>query len=194
MAKAILFDADGVVIKEHEYFSVRYKRDFGKSLNDDIILNFFKNEYKDTAVGQADLKELLAERIEEWGWDGSVDELLTYWFEGEREVDSDVLTIVKTLRDTGVICCLASDNEAYRAEYLLDVVGLREHFDEVFFSCYVGHTKSELEFFLAIIDRLNVSLDEILYFDDDPKNVEVAKGVGIHGVHYTAVAQLERLV
>ena len=78
MIKAVLLDADGVVIKKHGYFSDRYKKDFGKSLNDNVITNFFKNEYKQTAIGKSDLKELLKKRLNDWGWKETVDELLTY--------------------------------------------------------------------------------------------------------------------
>lgn len=190
MIKAVLLDADGVVIKNHDYFSNRYKKDFGKSLNDDVITNFFRNEYKQTAIGRADLKELLKERLDEWGWKGTVDELLKYWFDGERELDEEVLDIAKKLQEKGIKVCLASDNEKYRAEYLLDEVGLKPLFDDTFFSCFVGYTKSEPEFFKTIIKRLEFKPEEIVYFDDDQKNVDVAKGLGIDARFYKSVDQI----
>jgi putative hydrolase of the HAD superfamily len=184
MKKVVLLDADGVVIKDHDYFSSRYKRDYGKSLNDEVIADFFKNEYKKTAVGKADLKELLGKKLNEWGWKGTVDELLKYWLEGERELNEEVLKVVKKLKGKEIKCYLASDNEKYRAEYLLDEVGLRQHFNDTFFSCFLGHTKSEPEFFEKIIKMLGVKPEEVEYWDDDPGNVKVAKGVGIKGNVY----------
>lgn len=179
MYKAVLIDADGVVIKNHEYFSIRYKRDFGKSLNEEVITSFFKNEYKLAAIGKSDLKELLKERLDKWGWKGSLDELLKYWFEGERELDENVLEVARQLRIKGIKVCLVSDNEKYRAEYLINEVGLKKYFDYTFFSCNLGYTKSDPEFFKAVIKILNLKPQEIVYFDDDPKNVAVAKSVGI---------------
>jgi putative hydrolase of the HAD superfamily len=193
MIKAVLLDADGVVIKNHDYFSNRYKKDFGKSLNDDVITNFFNNEYKQTAIGKADLKQLLKERLNEWEWEGTVDELLKYWFEGEREVDKEVLDIANKLREKGIKVYLASDNEKYRAEYLLNKVGLKDKFDETFFSCFLGYTKSGTEFFKAIVKKLNLNPDEIVYFDDDLKNVNVAKKVGIKALVYQNSKQLNSL-
>lgn len=194
MIKAVILDVDGVAIKDHEYFSIRYKKDFGKSLNDDVITNFFKNEYKQTAIGKDNLKKLLEERVNEWGWKGTVHELLDYWFEGERELDEEVLDISKKLRDKGIKVCLASDNEKYRAEYLLNEIGLKNNFDETFFSCFLGHTKSEPEFFKAVVKKLKLKPEEILYFDNDLKNVDVAKSVGINARVYKSVSQLEKLL
>ncbi|MBN1168476.1 HAD-IA family hydrolase [Candidatus Woesebacteria bacterium] len=192
--KAVILDADGVVIKDHEYFSVRYKRDFGKSLKDEVITNFFKNEYKKTAVGKADLKELLEKRLDEWGWKGTVDELLKYWFEGERDVNKKVLEIAKNLREKGVKIGLASDNERYRAEYLFDEVGLEYYFDYMFFSCFLGFTKSDPKFFEYVINKLKFKPQQIIYFDDDQENVDVAKGVGIDARLYESVSQLSELL
>ena len=194
MIKALVLDADGVVIKDHEYFSVRYTRDFGKSLNDDVITNFFKNEYKKTAVGKADLKVLLEERLDEWGWKGTVDELLEFWFEGERDVDEKVLDVAKSLREKGVKIGLASDNEQYRAKYLHTEVGLESYFDYMFFSCFLGYTKSDPEFFKYIIDKLKFKPEEIVFFDDDQKNVDVAKGLGIDARLYRSTEQLKDLL
>jgi len=193
MIKALILDADGVVIKDHEYFSVRYKRDFGKSLNDEVITNFFRNEFRKASIGKADLKELLKERFNEWGWKGTFNELLEYWFRGERALDERVLEITKKLRSKGIKVCLASDNEKYRAEYLLNEVGLKSQFDDTFFSCSLGHTKSEPEFFQAVIKKLKLKPEEIVYFDDDPKNVANAKKVGIDARVYKSVSQLEKL-
>jgi len=194
MIKAVLLDADGVVIKNHDYFSNRYKKDYGKSLNDDVIVNFFRNEYKQTAIGKANLKELLKERLDEWGWKGSVDELLKYWFEGEKELDDEVLRAVNKLREKGVKVCLASDNEKYRAEYLLNTVGIKPLFDDTFFSCFVGYTKSEPEFFKAIIESLNLKPEEIVYFDDDQKNVDIAKELGIDARFYDSISQIKEFL
>ncbi len=184
MIKALLLDADGVVIKKHDYFSNRYKKNFGRSLNDDGITNFFRNDYKKTAAGKADLKELLRGRLDSRSWNGTVDDLLKYWFEGERELDDEILTVVKSLKSKGVNCYLVSDNEKYRADYLLNKVGIKRYFDDTFFSCFVGYTKSEPDFFKAVIKKLKLKPEEIDYWDDDPKNVEVAKSVGINGKVY----------
>ena len=95
-----------------------------------------------------------------------------------------ILETAKKLREDGIKCYILSDHSRYRADDLMDNVGLSKHFDGGFFSGYVGHTKSDSEFFKHILEKLNVNSSEVLYFDDDPQNMEVAKSVGLNAFFY----------
>jgi putative hydrolase of the HAD superfamily len=184
MIKAILFDADGVVIAgRHKYFSDRLSEEH--SIPVEKIMPFFKNEFGLCSVGQADLKEVLPIYLEEWKWKGSIDEFLHYWFAGENELDIQVLNEVDSQREAGIACYLATDQEKYRAAYLMNALDLGDHFDGAFFSCDLGFKKSQSEFFQSIINKLKVNPEEILYWDDDQKNVDVASSLGIQGKFYT---------
>jgi putative hydrolase of the HAD superfamily len=122
--------------------------------------------------------------LEKWGWKGTVDNFLKYWFEGERETDQRILDLVQTLRAQGAKVYLASDNEKNRAKYIMEEVGLGEKFDGGFFSSHLGVTKSEPAFFEHIAQELGVQPSQLEYWDDDPKNVEVAKQVGVQANVY----------
>ncbi len=45
--------------------------------------------------------------------------------------------------------------------------------------------KSESEFFNEVIQKLGLKPEELMYWDDDNANVEVAKSVGICAFTYT---------
>ena len=193
MGKGMLLDADGVVIRpRNKYFSETYSEDYGVPIDD--IIPFFKGEYKQAAVGKVDIKDVLPPYLSKWGWKGTVDEFLKYWFENERDIDEKVIEFVGDLRHRGVKVYLVSDNEKYRAGYLMEDVGLKDKFDGAFFSCDVGHTKSDPEFFQKIIKTLKIKPQEMEYWDDDPKNIEVAKGVGIQGNVYTSFEEFKEEV
>jgi len=190
MSKEILLDADGVVIRpRHKYFSEKFSEDYGIPLDD--ILPFFKGEYKQTAIGEVDIREVLPPYLEKWGWKGTVDDFLQYWYEGERDVDGRVLEAVRGLRESGARVYLASDNEAGRAKYLMEEVGLQNDFDGGFFSSDLGVTKSQPEFFEKVADKLQVEPSQIDYWDDDPKNVEVAISVGVNAHTYADFNEFE---
>lgn len=71
--KAILFDLDGVV-NNSRYFSEIYSEKYNVPLEN--VQKIFEDGRKDlTNVGKADLKELMAEVLDEWQWKGSVNEL-----------------------------------------------------------------------------------------------------------------------
>lgn len=179
MKRIIIFDADEVVIKREMYFSQRLARDF--DIPEEKIMEFFRKEYKDCAVGKADLKKVLKKYIDDWGWKGSVDDLLKYWFEGEREIDKEMAHEIKSLRAKGYICCLATNNEIYRTKYLVDEVGLGNLFDHIFSSSEVGHLKSENEFWKYVEKKLESNLDDIIVWDSDEKNIKKVSELGMKG-------------
>ena len=59
--KAIIFDADGVVINSPEMFSIQYQKAFG--ISNDVMLPFFEGIFQDCLKGKADLKEELKHHL-----------------------------------------------------------------------------------------------------------------------------------
>ena len=192
MIKTILIDADGVVLKPRDkFFSQRMNEDFGVPI--EKVIPFFKNEYKQVVIGKADMKESVQKYLADWNWDKSVDELLQYWFGYENKIDQEVLNFVDELRAKGHKCYVVSDHSAYRADNLMKEVGLEKHFDGSFFSGYVGYTKEEPEFFAKVLEKLGLQKDEVLFIDDDPKNVEIAESVGIPSQVFKSISEIQLL-
>jgi putative hydrolase of the HAD superfamily len=189
MTKAILFDADGVVIMPHPYFSKRLQDEFGIPL--EKVLPFFLNEFKACAIGKADLKIEIAKYLPEWSWSKPLDELLDIWFLGESTVSEEILDMVDQSRSKEIKCYLVSDNEKYRADYITNEMGLKKHFDGMFFSCNLGCTKSDPRFFEKTMAELKLQPGDIMYWDDDLKNVEIAKAEGIDARFYESVDLLK---
>ena len=184
MGREILLDTDGVVIRpRHKYFSEKFSEEYEIPLEE--ILTFFKGEFKKAVVGEVGIKEVLPDYLTKWGWKGTIDEFLQYWYEGEKDVDENILQEVRTLRQNGTRVHMVSDNEAGRTKYLMEQVGLEKEFDQSFFSSDLGITKSDSQFFQEVVAKLKVAPGEIEYWDDDPKNVAVAEGIGIKGHVYT---------
>lgn len=179
--KHILLDIDGVLIEREKYFSERLAQEQEIDLN--LVTPFFKNEFRFCVTGNADLKDELLKYIEVWGWLGSIDDLLLYWFSSESKLNKKLLEIIDKVRES-VNVSLVSDQEKYRAEYLLDDLDLAKHSDEAFFSCDLGVTKNEKAFFEKVLLALNAKPQEVIYFDDDPKNIEVAQDLGINAKLY----------
>lgn len=196
MIKEILLDADGLVIAKHDYFSQRLVDE--KGAPPEKVMPFFKGEFGLCTVGKADLKDCLEKYLADWNWSGSVDELLNYWFSGEAATDEQVLQVVDTLKSNGIKVYLASDNEKYRAEYVRNEMGLESRFDGVFFSCDLGFKKSQPEFFQEVLKKLGINPQDLAFWDDDSKNVEVAKSLGLQANAFTSFEefnqQLKQLV
>jgi putative hydrolase of the HAD superfamily len=186
MIKTVLFDADGVLINGG-LFSVQLKRDFGLTIPND----FFENEFQPALIGKSDLKEILADKVKEWGWKKSVDDLLDYWFKAEHQIDQELIKIVKKLKAKGIMCVVVTNQEKYRAKYITEQMGFGELFDGVFASGNIGFKKPQEQFFQYVLDHVKCNGDETIYFDDSPGYLDGAKSLGIHAYLYTGIKQLK---
>ncbi len=185
MIKVIIFDADGVLVKSERKFSHMLESEHG--ISKETTRAFFEGPFQECLTGEKDLKEAIVSYLPEWGWKDGADKLLAYWFELERNIDEEIVRYISELRKQGVICMLATNNEKYRFQYMLENMGLAEVFDKTYSSAHLGHKKPNQEFFSKIFQELeNVEKDEIIFFDDAPENIQGAKDFGIHAELYTS--------
>ncbi|MCC6323624.1 HAD-IA family hydrolase [Candidatus Nomurabacteria bacterium] len=190
MIKVILFDADGVLVNG-ERFSVVLEREHGISINK--TLPFFNGEFQNCLIGNADLKETVEPHLSDWGWEQGTDAFLDYWFNAEHTINEELIEYIQELRQKGIQCFVATNNEKYRFGYMLDKMGFAKSFDKTYSSAHLGSKKPDLEFFQKIYNELeNVGKDEILFIDDDHKNVENAKEFGINAEIYQSVDQIKK--
>ena len=190
MIKAVIFDTDGMVIHRDVYFSQRFSQEFGVPI--EKVLPFFNKDFQLCLVGKADLKKELAKYLNQWDWKKSVDDLLTFWFEHESNLDKKILESVKVLRNSGISCYLDTNNEKYRVQYLFENLELRRLFDGAFSSAELGFLKPQQEFWSTIHEHLGKpNKSEVLVWDDDEENVESAKKFGFHAEFYSGLEAYE---
>jgi putative hydrolase of the HAD superfamily len=183
MTKAILFDLDGVVITGNsKRFSERLSEKLGLPL--EAISEFFTGDFRECSFGRADLKQKIAPYLARWRYEGTVDDLLKFWFENEGVPNDEVLKIIADLRSKGIRCFIATRQEKYRKEYLLNSVGLGEKFDGIFCTCDIGYDKSERGYWDYVFKELDLKPEEIMFFCDRKKNVETAESLGIQAYLY----------
>lgn len=99
-------------------------------------------------------------------------------------VDADLLALVRDLKAEGHKVGLMSNNSLH----LLTVMqerGLDGLFDATVISAQIGIMKPAPEAFHAILDRLGVRAPDSVFIDDFPRNVEGARAVGMHAIHFT---------
>ncbi len=190
MIKALLIDGDGATIKKTKYFSDVYAEEY--NIPEAKLRPFFKDKFRMCQRGKADLKEEVTPYLKGWGWKGTVDEFLDYWFHTQTIPNQPVLDLLKDIRGRGVKCYLVTDQEKYRANYISNNLKFKEYFDELYYSCDLGYSKSQKEFFEVIIKKLNLKPEEIIYWDDE--DIEMAKEVGINASVYTSFQNFQEEV
>jgi putative hydrolase of the HAD superfamily len=182
MIKTILLDADGVIING-ELFSNVLKRDYGLTKED--TTDFFKGKFLDCLIGKADLKKEIEPFLKIWKINKSVDDFLKYWFESENKINEQLINYINEIKEKGINCYIATNQEKYRTEYLLKQMGFSKIFNKVFSSAQLGYRKPDENFYLSIIDRLKVDKDEIVFWDNSLTHIEAAKQFGIQAELYS---------
>lgn len=175
--KCILFDADGVVIQS-EMFGVHYQKE--NSISPDEMLPFYKGVFQDCLIGKADLKEVIEPWLAKWNWRGRTDDFLKNWFNFENKPDKKILDLIKNLRDQGILCYLATNQEIHRTNYMRNEMGFEKIFDGIFSSAEIGFKKPDQNFYKIILQKLkHLDTKEILYVDDTISHVNAAKSIGL---------------
>lgn len=190
MIKAIIFDADGVLIHRPKYFSEILHDEYGVPL--EKSLEFFSGEFAECLIGKKDLKKVLPKYLKEWGWKKTLEELLTYWFERESKRDEKIIEYVKELKKKGFKIYIGTNNEKYRTDYLSNVLGLGKIAHKVYGSGVVGFAKPDHRFFKHILDEQKLQKEEVLFWDDDKENVKAARDFGINAEVYTNFIDFEK--
>ena len=190
--KAMLFDADGVVVNPAFQFSKLLAEQYG--ITREMTSGFFRGVFNDCLVGRADLKQVLAPFLPEWGWQGTLDEFVHTWLRADDVVDMRLVQAIQHMRQSGMLCCLATNQEANRAEYMKTHMGFAQAFDRLFFSCELGCQKPDPAYFYAIQQALALEPRELLLWDDDQKNVDGARRCGWEAELYSSFESFEEAV
>jgi putative hydrolase of the HAD superfamily len=191
VAETVIFDVDGVLVRGGA-FGERLLREL--RLRRAALDAFWRGPFVQCSLGLSDLKAEVAPFLEEWGYDGSVDDYLEAWFEADSAVNAEVFEEVERLRRRGVPCHVASTQERYRAAYLEGTMGLATRFDRLFFSCRLGVKKPQREFYERVTGELGVAPGSLLFIDDQPANVDAARAAGWNAEVYAFGDDLRALL
>ena len=190
--KAICFDADGVVVNPQMQFSKYLQREHG--ISPEMTRGFFAGVFNDCLVGKVNLKAVLTTFLEDWGWRGTADEFISTWLQLDHVIDVRLIGAIQRLRQHEIVCCLATNQEHYRAEYMKTEMGFQDFFDHLFFSCEVGWQKPDPAYFQYLEKMLNLDKKSILFWDDSPKNIAAARECGWQAEIYTEFDEFEAAI
>ena len=182
MITHLILDADGVLVNGEGFANI-LSRDF--EVDKAKEKEFFTTKFQDCLVGKADLKESVAPYLPSFGWKGTVDEFLEYWFKAEHSLNEDLMEDVRRLRKSGLKVVLATNQEKYRTQYMLEHMGFDGMFDKIYSSAHLGLKKPAVEFFASVVEDMQADKENVLFYDDDQRNIDGALEYGIHAEFYT---------
>lgn len=137
-------------------------------------------------MGKRDLKVVAESFLKDWNWPGTIEDFLNAWFTSAKLSDEPLMDYIQELRRQGTKCFVGTNNEKYRLNYLLNELGFAKSFDKVYGSGEMGFKKPDHQFFEYIIKDQKLKKNEVVFWDDDPENVDSANDYGIRGFLYSS--------
>jgi putative hydrolase of the HAD superfamily len=183
MIQAIVFDADGVLVKPKSWFVTGAHDLYG--VPKDEFMAFIRGDFKRCTTGELDLEVALMPLLERWQVGVSVPEFIGAWLAHENVVDPGMLEEISQLRTWGLPCFVGTNQERNRANFMRLEMGLQLATDGVFASSDLGARKPDRRFFDRLADRLNLEPADLLLWDDSHENVAGARAAGWCAEHFT---------
>ena len=189
--KAIGFDIGGVMLP----YSIPQQKQFIADSIDvelDDVIRAYKKYLPMLEIAALDTEEFWQGLITETGSTADPKKSMHIWTDHyirENPLIPKMLSMVDSLRHQGYGVGILSNIDAAHG-----VINLHrhifEHFDEVLLSYQVGVRKPDSAAFRLLANRLDVELEELIFVDDLPLNVDAAQAIGINAVLFESLEQL----
>lgn len=176
--EVVLFDADGVLqsIPAGRHAALAALLPPGEEGVEEFIQEIFEVE-RPALAGEGDLVRDMQALLRRHGSTAAPCEILRLL--NTIHVHAEILDIVRRIQEIGITCHLTSNQQRHRATYMSEELGYKEHFDQEFYSCDLGHAKPSQEYFEHVLNSIGVPPGRVLFLDDHEVNVSSARKLGI---------------
>lgn len=103
--------------------------------------------------------------------------------------DLQMAELLQELRQRFPLYLLSNIND-YHFRHIEDNFNVSRHFEELILSHEVGYVKPEPEIYHEVLKRSKLDPQHCLFIDDLVPNVQGAKEVGLHAIHFTGIDNL----
>ncbi|MFH1500817.1 MAG: HAD family phosphatase [archaeon] len=184
MAKAVIFDMDGVLIDSTKYiwksfnqllskYNVqipddKVKKYLGRSLRDKIEL--WKKDYN------------IKEKIDPQEFSKSAFVLELKLMKKEVKPNQHLQNLIKKLKQNKIKVAVATSNYIPRASHILELIQVKDKMDTITTLEEIQHHKPHPEIFLKTAEKLEVKPEECIVIEDAVNGIEAAKKANMKAI------------
>ncbi len=195
--KAVIFDLGGVLVRtEDQAPRVALAERLGISRRELNDLVFDSPSAQQASLGQLTAAQHWGAVREALGMPEDGFEAVAQEFWAGDRLDPELVAYIRALRPRYRTALLSNAWDDLRG-YLTGRWGIADAFDELVISAEVGMTKPDPRIYHLVLERLGVQPGEAVFVDDFMENINAARALCIHAIHFQspqqALADLERL-
>ncbi|MGE5298165.1 MAG: HAD-IA family hydrolase [Acidobacteriaceae bacterium] len=191
MIKAVIFDLNGIFIQA-PYLSDRFFSDFGvqKEIFVPRLTKVMDEVRKPDGPG---FYGCWQPALNEWGIKLKEQEFLKYVFKEDRASEK-MIDLARRLKASNIKVFVLSNNYRERSDFYGGYAWIHEVVDKAYYSWQTGFIKPNPEAWKLILRENNLRAEECLFFDDQDKNIDAAKSVGMPAYKFKNEEELERII
>lgn len=190
MIKAILFDYYGVISMVKVTgagFVPRMAKAFSTDI--DTAQKIRETYWRDLQTGELSEEKFWQSVEHDLGKQLTTKQKDIWSSDEERSPNPEILDFAKWLRERGFMTGVFS-NVMPHSLRALRKESVYDGFDPVLFSCEIGMVKPEMDFYQLALDRLNLPAQEVLFIDDQERNLSPARVLHMQTVLATDPKQI----
>jgi epoxide hydrolase-like predicted phosphatase len=186
--RAVFFDLGGVILRtEYQAPRERLAERLNMNYEDLNKIVFESDTSRKASLGAMSADEHWAAVTRRLGRPASeTHDIRTEFFAGDV-LDRSLVDYIRSLRPrykTGVISNAWPDLRTYLVENKFE-----DAFDALIVSAELGVIKPDPKIYQIALEQLKVDPDEAVFVDDTFSNVEAARALGMHGIHFRSPEQ-----
>ncbi len=187
--KAVIWDLGGVIVRTEDHTSRDHLAvELGVSRHH-LEMTVFSGETGNQAqrgeIGTDELWEAVRQEFD-LSKEGLVDFRKRFW--AGDEVDYDLVEHIRSLRGHYATALLSNAWDNLRA-VLTERWKIDDAFEKITISAEEGVMKPDARIYEIALERSGVAPSEAVFIDDFAHNIEGARAVGMHGIHFLNVDQ-----
>ena len=189
--KVVIFDWGGVLMRTEDH-APRHAWDQRLGLAPGSVESIVHGHqaWRDIQMGRIDDGQYWQRIGHELHLSLELAESLRNEFYSGDHLDMALVRTIRDLRSQGVKIGLLSNNTLALLDEI-DALGLRALFDAIIISAGIGVMKPNAAAYHAILDLMGAQPQNAAFVDDFAENVEGARAVGMHGIHFTPQLDLK---
>jgi glucose-1-phosphatase len=137
-------------------------------------------------LGKLSRLDFAARFVQDWNLDLSPEDFLLEFRSWSKRLLPGATELLASLRSRYRLAALSNSNELHWERNSQDL-GVTSLFEVAISSHQIGRCKPDPEIYLIALDRLGVSPEAVVFFDDVPANVDAASALGIRAFQVDGV-------
>lgn len=187
--RAVIWDMGGVLVRTEDYVPRERLAERLGMTRVDLENQFFDNESGDRAqLGEISIDQHWENIRQVLGLKKDEMEQVRDEFWGGDKLDMELVGYIRSLRaayKTGLL----SNSFSNLRRVVTEMWEIADAFDEIIISAEEGLVKPDARFYQLALERIGVAPTEAVFIDDMLRNIEGARHVGLHAVHFQTPEQ-----